>query len=174
MILTAGNKVNYPRQGPCVIGPVVKKVVDGRPIAFYHLVVLDQGGGQLFVPVDKAEAMGIRQLIKKSEIPRLMGQLKKAVRTAKPATAKNWKQRTLDNLKLFATGSAFDLAKVVESLTDLSEMRTLSPSEKRTLERARELLVSEISEVLSKTKTAVEEQLNTALKAREKKNGKRH
>jgi CarD family transcriptional regulator len=170
VILTVGTKVIYPCQGPCVIGPVVKKIVDGRPTNFYHLVVLDARGGKLFVPVDKADAMGIRQLLKKSEIPKLLGHLKKAARTANPATTKNWKQRTVDNLKLFTSGSAFDLAKVVELLTDLSETRALSPSEKRTLERARELLVCEISEVMGKTRSAVEEQVNNALKARDKRN----
>lgn len=170
MILTVGTKVNYPCQGPCVIGPVVKKVVDGKPTRFYHLVVLDGGGGELFVPVDKAEALGIRRLLKRSEIPELLDQLKKAARTARAATAKNWKQRTVDNLRLFTSGSASDLAKVVESLTDLSETKALSPSEKWTLERARKLLVCEISEVMGETKSAVAEQLDNALKAREKRN----
>jgi CarD family transcriptional regulator len=149
---------------------VVKKVVDGKPTRFYHLVVLDGGGGELFVPVDKAEALGIRRLLKRSEIPKLLDQLKKAARTAKTATAKNWKQRTVDNLRLFTSGSAFDLAKVVESLTDLSETKALSPSEKRTLERARKLLVCEISEVMGETKSAVADQLDSALKVREKRN----
>lgn len=170
MILIVGTKVIYPCQGPCLIGPIVKKVVDGRPTRFYHLVVLDGGGGELFVPLDKAEAIGIRHLLKRSEIPKLLDQLKKAARTAKTATAKNWKQRTVDNLRLFTSGSAFDLAKVVESLTDLSETKALSPSEKRTLERARKLLVCEISEVMGETKSAVADQLDSALKVREKRN----
>jgi CarD family transcriptional regulator len=170
VILSVGTKVIYPCQGPCLIGPIVKKVVDGRPTRFYHLVVLDGGGGELFVPLDKAQAIGIRQLLKRSEIPKLLDQLKKAARTAKTATAKNWKQRTVDNLRLFTSGSAFDLAKVVESLTDLSETKALSPSEKRTLERARKLLVCEISEVMGETKSAVADQLDSALKVREKRN----
>ena len=103
MIMTVGNKVIYPSQGPCVIGPVVKKSVDGRLMSFYQLALLEGGGGEVFVPLDKAQAIGIRRLLKRSEIPKLLGQFKRASRSAG-----NWKQRAMDNVKLFASGSAFD------------------------------------------------------------------
>ncbi|MGH7829683.1 MAG: CarD family transcriptional regulator [Candidatus Binatia bacterium] len=161
--MTVGNKVIYPSQGPCVIGPVVKKSVDGRLVSFYRLAPLEGGGGEVFVPVDKAQAIGIRALLKRSEIPKLLGQFKKASRSAG-----NWKQRAMDNVKLFASGSAFDLAEVVESLTELSETKTLSPRDKETLERARKLLISEISEVTGETKSAAGERIDQALKMRKR------
>lgn len=157
--LTAGNKAIYPGQGPCRIGRVVKKVVDGRVIMFYHLTVLDDSGGDLFVPVEKARAIGVRLLMKKSEIPGLLAHLKKSAKTAD-----NWKQRATDNLKLFTSGSPFDLAEVVASLTELSDTRSLTLGESGTLGRARRLLICEISEVMGETKTAVEEQVDQALK----------
>jgi RNA polymerase-interacting CarD/CdnL/TRCF family regulator len=167
MTLTVGNKVNYPSQGPCLIGPVVKKVIDGRLTRFYRLVVLDDGGGELFVPMDKTQALGIRQLLARSEIPKLLAQLKKAAKTAKVAgTAKNWRQRILDHSELFASGSAFDLAEIVESLTELSATKALSPRDKWSLEKARKLLVREIAEVMGEPRSAAEEQVDKALKGR--------
>jgi CarD family transcriptional regulator len=164
VILTVGNKVIYPCHGLCLIGPVVKKVVDGRLMSFHQLALLDDSGGELFVPLDKVQAMGIRQLLKRSEVPKLLVQLGKKAAT----TVKNWKRRAMDNLKLFASGSAFDLAEVVESLTELSETKGLTPRDSRTLERARKLLVCEISEVMGKTRSAAEEQLDKALKVRKR------
>ena len=161
MLLNVGNKVIYPSRGPCLIGPIVKKVVDGSPMSFYPLALLDDSGGELFVPVDKVQAIGVRLLLKRSEIPKLLGHLKKAA-----GTAKNWKQRTMDNIKLFASGSAFDLAEIVESLTNLSETKPLMLRDKQTLERAKKLLVCEISEVMEETKSAAEEQIDKALKER--------
>jgi len=128
---------------------------------FYHLALLDGKGGDLFVPVDKAQAIGVRLLLKRSEIPKLLDHLKRDARSAK-----DWKQRNINNLKLFASGSAFDLAEVVESLTELSKTKVLSPRERQMLERARKLLVCEISEVMGETKSAAEEQVDQALKAR--------
>jgi CarD family transcriptional regulator len=162
VILTSGNKVVYPSQGPCLIGPVIKKVIDGRPISFYRLALLDESGGELFVPVDKAQTLGIRPLLNMSDIPKVLGLLKEP-----SGTHGDWKQRVNDNFKLLSSGSAFDLAEVVKSLTELNEKRPLSFRENRTLEKARKLLICEISEVLEETKSAAEERINNALKARE-------
>ena len=162
MILTSGNKVIYPSQGPCLIGPVIKKVIDGRPISFYRLALLDDSGGELFVPVDKVQTIGIRPLLNRSDIPKLLDLLKE------PSGAdKDWKQRADDNFKLLTSGSTFDLAEVVKSLTKLGEKKALSFRESRTLEKARKLLIGEISEALGETKSAAEKQIDEALKARE-------
>jgi CarD family transcriptional regulator, regulator of rRNA transcription len=161
VILTSGNKVIYPYQGPCLIGPVIKKVIDGRPISFYRLALLDDSGGELFVPVDKVQSIGIRPLLNRSDIPKLLDLLKE------PSGAdKDWKQRANDNLKLLTSGSAFDLAEIVKSLTKLGEKKALSFRESRTLEKARKLLIGEISEALGETKSAAEKQIDEALKAR--------
>jgi CarD family transcriptional regulator len=159
VILTSGNKVIYPSQGPCLIGPVIKKVIDGRPVSFYQLALLDDSGGELFVPVDKVQNIGIRPLLNMSDIPKVLGQLK-----GPSGADKGWKQRADDNLKLLSSGSAFDLAEIVKSLTNLSEKRMLSFRESQTLEKARKLLIGEISEVMGETKSAAEEQINNALK----------
>src|SRR5689334_18169939 len=102
MRLTVGSKIVYPAQGPCLIGSLVQRVIGGEPQMFYQLIVLSEGGGSLFVPVDKVAAIGIRLLLEQSEIPRLLDQLMKPTKTAD-----GWKQRTMNNLKLFASGSAF-------------------------------------------------------------------
>ncbi len=165
MILNVGKKVVYPNQGPCRIGAVVKKDIGGRPGDFYPLVVMDDSGDVLFVPVDKVTTVGIRQLVKKSEIPKLLRLLSQEVEVVNlPNTRMNWKQRAIDNLKLFASGSAFDLATIVGSLTDLNEKKALSPRDREVLDKARKNLICEISEVMGKTKSAAEQQVDDALK----------
>jgi RNA polymerase-interacting CarD/CdnL/TRCF family regulator len=162
-MLKFGNKVVYPYQGPCLIGGLVKKMISGRPTNFYRLALLDGSGGELFIPVDKVSNLGIRQLMARSEIPKLLGLLRTPA-----ATSTNWKQRAVDNFKLLTSGSAFDLAEVVESLTELNEARVLSPRDHQTLDRARRILICEISEVTGATKGAAEEQVDHALSVRKK------
>jgi CarD family transcriptional regulator len=161
VILTSGNKVIYPSQGPCLIGPVIKKVIDGRQISFYRLELLDDSGGELLVPVDKAQTIGIRPLLNRSDIPKVLDLLK-----GPSGPDKDWRQRAVDNFKLLTSGSTFDLAEVVKSLTMLGRKRELSFRESQTLEKAKKLLIVEISEVLGETKSAAEEQIDEALKAR--------
>ena len=163
MTLAVGAKVIYPNQGVCLVDSIVQKEIGGQPINFYQLALLDESGGELFVPVEKAQASGLRQLLSETELPQLLNHFKQSVGTAN-GTAKDWKQRANENSKRLASGSAFDLADVVESLTVLSHTKELSFREGQMLEKARKLLVSEIAEVISKPKSAAEELINEALK----------
>ena len=161
MTLTVGNKVIYPSHGPCLISSIVKKVVNEKTMTFYQLLVLNDGHGTLLVPVDKIMSIGIRPLMNQPEIKRLLAQLKR------PSTASaDRRQRGRDNLLLLKSGSAFDLAEIVESLSELVETKPLSFGERGTLERAKRLLVYEISEVTGETKQEVEDQMDRALIAR--------
>jgi len=163
MVLNIGNKVIYPSHGPCLISSIVDKVVNEQVMTFYELSVLNDGRGTLLVPVEKAKTIGLRPLLKKPEIPRLLDQLK---RPSKASSDR--KQRVRDNLKLLLSGSAFDLAEIVESLSELVETKALSQGERGTLERAKRLLVCEIAEVTGETKEEVEQQVDRALIARTK------
>lgn len=160
-MLSIGTKVIYPGQGPCVICDVVNRVVDNRPMTFFHLLVLN-GGGEMFIPVDKINSTGIRPMLKISDIPKLLDQLKEPT-----LVVDDFRQRSRDNVKRFMSGSAFDLAEVVESLTELSKTKALSFGEIKTLERARSMLICEIAEVTKKTKEEAEKQIDEALGARE-------
>ena len=168
MTLTIGEKIILPSHGPCVIDAVVNKLVGGMSTTFYRLAPLEDNGGELFIPVDKITRLGIRQLLRQSEIPQ-------AARPAEPRSQINHPHRPRRETgnsvpsiirQLLASGSAFDLAEIVESLTELNEARALAPHERQTLERAKKLLVCEIAEVLGETKSAVEERIDKALQVR--------
>ena len=163
MLLAIGNKVIYPSHGPCLVSSIVNKVVGEQSMTFYQLLVLNDGRGTLLVPVEKAKSIGIRPLLNKPEIAKLLDQLK---RPSKASSDR--KQRVRDNLKLLLSGSAFDLAEIVESLTELIDTKALSFGERGTLDRAKRLLICEISEVTGETKEEVEEQVDRALIARTK------
>jgi RNA polymerase-interacting CarD/CdnL/TRCF family regulator len=171
MTLHAGEKVVYPYRGPCRIGAVVKKEFQGGPIDFYQLTVMDDSGDMLFVPVDKVENLGIRRLMKKSEMPKLLNQLSHKAETVLPNTVAGWRQRAVDNSKLLASGSAFDLAKVIGSLTELGRARVLSPRDRLVLHRARKNLICEISAVMGESKSVAEEKMNNALKRKHETKG---
>jgi CarD family transcriptional regulator, regulator of rRNA transcription len=163
VMLAVGNKVNYPCHGPCLISSVTERIVGDRPMTFYQLLVLNDGGLKLFIPVEKLRTVGLRPLLSKADIPKLLNRL---TLPSKPAVDR--KQRVRDNLKLLASGSAFDLAEIVESLNELLETSALSFGERSTLDRAKRLLICEISEVMDQTKEEAEEQVDRALVARRK------
>jgi len=61
------------------------------------------------------------------------------------------------------TGSIYDMADVLKSLTFLSKSKSLSFREKRMLDRAKALIISEVSEVMRQKALEVEEQVDRAL-----------
>ncbi len=160
MLLDIGEKVVYPSQGPCLIDSIVEKIVAGEPVNFYRLIVLEDTRGELFVPLDKIRQLGIRQLVDKSRVPKLLKRLTKTTEMSK-----DWKQRARDTTKLLCSGEAFDLAEIVGSLTALSGKKPLSVSESWMLEKAKKLMICEISEVTGNPKTVTEKQVNLALNA---------
>jgi CarD family transcriptional regulator len=162
--MTVGDNVNYPGQGPCRIDRIANRVIDGKTVAFYHLVVLVDGG-ELYVPVDKAGTIGVRPLLNRSEIPRLLETLKEISDSEKPETATNSKQRSIDNLRLLSTGSAFHLAEIVRSLAELRNTKALGLRETQILDKARRLLIAEIAVVLDETMSEAEERVDNSLEA---------
>ena len=158
MQFKVGSKVVYPSQGPCLIDAVVTKVVAGQSTGFYRLTLLDGSGDAVLVASNKLKTTPIRGLITKSEIPKLLNRLENL-----PLASINWRQRGIDHAKLLASGSAFDLAEIVGALSELSAAKPLPSRDRQTLERAKKLLICEISEVTGETRTATEEKIDGVL-----------
>ncbi len=160
MIIDIGKKVMYPGQGPCLIGSVVKREIAGRSMNFYRLVLLGDGGGELFVPLEKVRTLGLRPLLTAAEIPALMARLQ-----APPPCPKDWKQRAMEHARLLASGTTFDLAEIVGGLILLNEAKPLSTRESLLLDRAKKLLIREVAEVTEEARSEAEARINRALRA---------
>ena len=160
MRLTVGDKIIYPFQGPCLIARVVERTVNKQAEMFYQLTRLSSGGGDIFVPVDRADTIGIRQLLKRSDIPGLLGHLGAPVQEAE-----DWKCRRTRTKRLFSSGRALDLAEIIQSLSAVRGEKALSFEEQKMLDRAMMLLVCEVAEVTglsrAKAQTEVEDALIT-------------
>jgi CarD family transcriptional regulator len=61
------------------------------------------------------------------------------------------------------TGSIYDMADVLKSLTFLSKSKSLSFREKRMLDRAKALIISEVSEVMREKALDIENKVDRAL-----------
>jgi CarD family transcriptional regulator len=75
----------------------------------------------------------------------------------------NWKGRYKDNSDKMRSGSIYDVAGVLKSLSYLSKRKSLSFREKRMLDRARFLIVSEVAEVAGESQDLVEQKIDLAL-----------
>ena len=75
----------------------------------------------------------------------------------------NWKGRFKDNSEKMRSGSIYDAVDVLKNLAFLSRSKSLSFREKRMLDRARFLVVSEVAEVSQESTETVEERIEAGL-----------
>jgi len=153
-----GDKVIYPNHGLGVVESIDTKTILGTTCGFYslHMAASDT---TVLVPVDNVEGVGLRRAIGDHEVKKLFALLG----NGKIDNHQNWKGRFKDNSDKMRTGSIYDVVDVLKSLTSLSKSKNLSFREKRMLDRARFLVVSEISEVVSENAQAVEDRVDKAL-----------
>jgi CarD family transcriptional regulator len=152
-----GDKVIYPNHGLGVIERIETKTIMGTTCGFYQLRMA--GETTVFVPVDNVDGVGLRRAITDVEIEGLFSLLG----DGNIDSHQNWKGRFKDNSDRMRTGSIYDVVEVLKSLTFLSKSKSLSFREKRMLDRAKFLVVSEITEVMGKKVNEVEVSVESAL-----------
>ena len=157
MAFEIGDKVIYPNHGLGVIERIETKTIMGTTCGFYQLRMA--GETTVFVPVDNVDGVGLRRAISDDEVERLFSLLG----DGKIDSHQNWKGRFKDNSDRMRTGSIYDVVEVLKSLTFLSKSKSLSFREKRMLDRAKFLVVSEITEVMGEKVAEIESQVEKAL-----------
>lgn len=155
---SVGDKVIYPNHGLGVVEKVEEKTILGTTCGFFHLRILSNDTTVL-VPVANVDNVGLRRAIDDDEVERLFGKLG----DGKIDNHTNWKGRFKDNSDKMRSGSIADMADVLKSLTFLAKSKSLSFREKRMLDRAKSLIVSEVSEVMRVTPGDIEDRVEKAL-----------
>ena len=153
-----GDKVIYPNHGVGIVKRIETKTILGTTCGFYSLR-MTASDTTVLVPIDNVEGVGLRGAIASSEVKKLFTLLG----NGEIENHQNWKGRFKDNSDKMRTGSIYDVIDVLKNLNFLSQTKNLSFREKRMLDRARFLVVSEVSEVTSEASEGVEEKVNKAL-----------
>lgn len=158
MTFQVGDKVIYPNHGLGVVQRIETKTILGTTCGFYSLRMV-ANETTVLVPLDNVDGVGLRRAIGDDEVDRLFTLLG----DGKIDNHQNWKGRFKDNSDKMRTGLIYDVVDVLKNLTFLSKSKNLSFREKRMLDRAKFLVVSEISEVLREPAAAIEERIDRAL-----------
>jgi CarD family transcriptional regulator len=153
-----GDKVIYPNHGLGIVERIEEKTILGTTCGFFHLRIVSNDTTVL-VPVANVDNVGLRRAITDDEVDRLFTLLG----DGRIDNHQNWKGRFKDNSDKMRTGSIYDMADVLKSLTFLAQSKSLSFREKRMLDRAKALIISEVSEVMREKAPEVETRVDRAL-----------
>ena len=143
MYLSIGQKVAYPNQGICLIEDIKKRRVGSNTVSCYFLRVLSDNS-TICVPTEKAETVGVRPIIGEKQSKNLLNFLSKDFE----AVANDWKIRSRQYSEKLQSGDVFEAADVLKKLSFLSREKKLSFREQTFLEKAKFLVVSEITNAI--------------------------
>ena len=138
-----GDKAVYPGHGVGVIEAIENKRISGKEQSFYILRIVDNGM-TIMVPEDNVEAAGLRTVIRKIDVRKVIGILKDRDVTIDNQT---WNRRYREYMEKINTGSIYEIAEVLRDLHLLRAEKELSFGERKIMDVAKNLLVKELAAV---------------------------
>ena len=139
MTFMIGDKVVYPNQGVGTIENISTRSF-GAQFERFYLLRLIYSSMTVMVPFSNVTNIGLRKITKNAEVNRVLTFLACGT-CGSPA---DWKCRFKENADKMQSGSLLEVAEVLKSLLILQGEKTLSFREKKQLDRARHLLLTEL------------------------------
>lgn len=134
-----GDRVVYPMHGAGVIEGIEEKDLGGNTEEYY-VIKLTMGEMKVMIPVSNVDLVGIREIISEDEVDKVLEVLK----GENTKMSSNWNRRYRANMEKIKSGSIFEVAEVVRNLSLRDREKGLSTGERKMLENARQILLSEL------------------------------
>lgn len=154
-----GDNAVYPAHGVAQITGIESRDIAGQKKEFYILKIIDTDM-KLMIPTDGAARAGLRDVISKRDAQKVMRILKDP---EVAVTVQPWNKRYREYTEMLSSGSAFEVAKVLRDLHRVKAEKELSFSERRLLEQARQLVVTELALAKNCDVQKVEHELEAVL-----------
>lgn len=135
-----GDKIVYPMHGVGEIEGIEKKVILGKRNEYYLITIINNGM-KVMIPVNNAKEIGIRSIIAKKDIKKVMTILS----TEAESIEEDWKIRYQNNIDKVKSGSIFEVAEVARDLYRRGSEKELSIMERKLYENAYQLITYEVA-----------------------------
>ncbi|MCX8074805.1 MAG: CarD family transcriptional regulator [Clostridia bacterium] len=136
-----GDKVVYPMHGAGTIESIEQRDMMGSK-ENYYIIKMPVGDIKLMVPTSKAENIGVREIVSKDDSEMVFKVLEKPKEPYVHDT--NWSKRYNSNIEKIKSGNIYEVAEVVRDLSHRHMERGLSIGEKKMLNSAKNILLSEM------------------------------
>ena len=138
-----GEKVVYPNQGVGIVENISTQSFGARPERFY-LLRLASNHLTVMIPFSHVDDVGLRKITKHTQVEQILRFLA-AGECEEGEKCRDWKNRFKANSEKMKTGGLMKIAEVLKSLLLLQKTKALSFREKKMLDKARHMLIMEIS-----------------------------
>jgi CarD family transcriptional regulator len=134
-----GDKIVYPMHGAGVIESIEEKEILGIKQSYY-IVQMPINDMKIMIPITNADGVGIRDVISNQEADKVF----EALCHNKGCINSNWNKRYRENMIKIKSGNIFEVADVVSSLMGIERDKGLSTGERKMLNNAKQILISEL------------------------------
>ena len=138
-MFNVGDKIVYPMHGAGKIDSIEEREIPGGEKQSYYILAMP-GNVKVMIPTAKAEEVGVRNIIDKESAAKVIGILGQD----ETEMDKNWNKRYRDNMEKMKSGNIYEVADVVRNLSFKQKEKGLSTGEKKMLNNAKQILVSEL------------------------------
>ncbi|MGV8145225.1 MAG: CarD family transcriptional regulator [Alkaliphilus sp.] len=136
---SVGDLIVYPMHGAGVIEAIEEKEVLGV-LRKYYIMKLPLDNMMVMIPLDSVEDIGIRRVVPQKIINEVIIALAEDETTG----SQNWNRRYRANIDKIRTGNIFEVAEVTRNLVLRDREKSLSTGERKILNNAKQVLLSEI------------------------------
>jgi CarD family transcriptional regulator len=136
--------------GAGVIESIEEKEILGNTKKYY-IMRMPIGDMKLMIPLDKVDHIGLRQVVQTDTVQRVLTMLSEE----EDDTHINWNQRYRANMDKMKSGDIYDIAGVVRNLMLREREKGLSTGERKMLDQAKQILISEVALVKEMKSTEV-------------------
>ena len=137
-MFNVGDKIVYPMHGAGTIDAIEQKDILGEKQDYY--IIKMPGEVKVMVPIAKASDVGVRSVINKEEA----GKVLQVLEANETEMSNSWNKRYKENMDKMKTGDIYEVADVVRNLSYKQKEKGLSTGEKKMLNNAKQILVSEL------------------------------
>ena len=138
-MFSIGDKVVYPMHGAGVIEAIEEKEILGDKKKYY-IMNIPIGDMKVMIPLDNVGQIGLRDIIDDDGVRQVMSVLKEN----QSNMSANWNRRYRANMEKIKSGNIYEVAEVVRNLMVRENLKGLSTGERKMLECAKQILVSEL------------------------------
>ena len=149
-MFNVGDYIVYPMHGAGTIDAIEEKDILGEKQSYCILKM--PGEVKVMVPTSKAEQIGVRNVIDKTSADKVFEMLEED----QTEMSMNWNKRYRDNMDKMKSGDIYEVADVVRNLSFKQKEKGLSTGEKKMLNNAKQILVSELVLVENTTNAEME------------------
>lgn len=154
-----GDKIVYPMHGAGEIVAIEEREILGD-VHKYYIMRLPINDLKVMVPVKNAKEIGVRDISDADTMEEVLKNLSSEEIISMP---KNWNRRYRYNLDKIKSGDLMEIADVVRSLESLDREKSLSTGERKILNEAKQIIVSEMVLVFEKNVEEVTKLIDDAI-----------